>query len=332
MLLSRTQRIILVAGVGVALLLLIGVIALSCTKARAVTDVPSPSPSPEPTETPSPSPFVTPSPEPTETPQYRLPLVPHQGGTEPPAAILSTGAPAEASAIPPAPTANPTDAPTKTSVAPSALIEGRFDGGVRDFVAVGTESGEPVAVLLVRLAPPDLWVVSVPYETLPLEAGTNATSTEQSRQEKNATAQRIRSEIASGLGLRLDRSLTLDLTCAGELLAAVPTLSGGGMTFDEPTVTELMESSGEKRAYGMGALGAGIANLFSTVSPWSLPALREATRGKISAELNLWELIGLAMAFRGVRRADISVLPTETVGSTLVLAPAARAVLQRTFS
>ncbi|MBR0426015.1 MAG: hypothetical protein IJK01_07845 [Clostridia bacterium] len=314
MLLSRSQRIILGAAVGVALLLLVGLIAFACAKPRTAENAPSPSPSASATATPSPSPTPTPSARPTETPVYRLPLVPFAEETD-------------------APTASPLAPVTAKPIDPSAMIEGRFDSNVRDFLTVGTEDGEPVAVLLVRLAPPNLWVLSVPCETLPTEPQTDAVTPAPSpKNEKNAAARRVSRAVASELGLKLDHTLTLDLTCAEELIRAVPTLSGGGMTFDEQTVSELMNADGAKRAYGMGALGVGIANLFSTVSPWKLPSLREATRGRVSTELNLWELFGLAAAFRGMRTTSVAVLPTVAVESGLAFAPSANAMLQRTFS
>ena len=200
MLLSRSQRIILGAAVGVALLLLVGLIAFACAKPRTAENAPSPSPSASATATPSPSPTPTPSARPTETPVYRLPLVPFAEETD-------------------APTASPLAPVTAKPIDPSAMIEGRFDSNVRDFLTVGTEDGEPVAVLLVRLAPPNLWVLSVPCETLPTEPQTDAVTPAPSpKNEKNAAARRVSRAVASELGLKLDHTLTLDLTCAEEVV------------------------------------------------------------------------------------------------------------------
>lgn len=304
MLLSRTQRILLLSGVGVAVLLLIGLIAVPHCESSA-----APSPSPTPSATPSASPTNSPSPSPTArpspTPQYRLPLVPDAGTASSPA---------------------PTSAPIAVPTADAPLREGRFDNDVRDFLAVGTRDGDTVAILLGRLAPPTLSVVAIPCETLDPGALTEA-----EQAEKNAEARRLSERIAERFGLRLSHSFTADLSCLDAMLDAVPTLSAVGMTFDESTVDAVLTASGTERAYGMGALGASICRLFSTVSPWTLPALRDATRGKVETELNVWELIGFCAALRGMTTTSVTVLPTETVENTLVLSPTADTVIKAMF-
>ena len=99
---------------------------------------------------------------------------------------------------------------------------------------------------------------------------------------------------------------------AEDVAEAVPKLSGGGITFDRARVETLLNAKDASRAYDMGALGVGVANLFSTVAPWELPALRKATRGKLFTDLKLFDLLGLWNALGGVQTASVYVLPAQT--------------------
>ena len=233
---------------------------------------------------------------------------------------LSTGSRSRSAS--PAPTATQAASPT----ADAPLREGRFDNDVRDFLAIATQDGDTVAILLARLAPPTLSVVAIPCETLETDAPTEA-----EQAEKNAEARRLSERIAERFGLKLSHSFTADLSCLDAMLDSVPTLSAVGMTFDESTVDAVLTATGTERAYGMGALGVSICNLFSTVSPWTLPALRDATRGKVETELNIWELLGFCAALRGMTTASVTVLPTETVEDALVLSPMADTVIKAMF-
>ena len=303
--------------VGVAAALLVGLLALPKASQSAGSSEPSPTPTLSATPTVRPSPTPSPTARPTATPQYRLPLVPVASETPSPrATAVSPETPQIVR-----PTATPSASP----------IEGRFDSDVRDFLAIGMQNGEPIAILLARLEPPTLSVAAIPCEAFAAQTTETEQLTSASRESKNAAARRLAEQIEDRFGLVLSHTFTADVACLDALLDAVPTLSGGGLTFDEATVNAVLSSTGEARAYGMGAFGAGLCRFFSTVSPWKLPALREATRGKVDTELNLWELLGFAAALRSLKTASVVVLPTETVGTEVTLSPAADAVLRSMF-
>ena len=321
MLLSRTQRIILLSGVGIALVLLVGLILMP--KGGGATPDPSPSPTPSATPAPTRSPTPSPTPKPTPTPQYRLPLVPLETAPSQSPSNVPTASPK----APETPKVG-TPFPTGTSAAIEPLAA-RFDSEVRDFLAVGTQDGEPVAILIGRLAPPTLSVAAIPCEAL--QGDGTAALAQQTAAEKNATARALAAQIAERFGLVLSHSFTADLSCVDALLAAVPTVSACGLTFDTATVNAMLRSGGEARAYGFGAFGAGLCGLFSAVSPWTLPALREATRGKLQTELNLWELLGFYGALRNMTDTTVVVLPTEPSGGGLALSAEADDILRTVF-
>lgn len=303
MLFTKAQRIVLFSGVGVAAALLVGLFFLpKPNRADAAAPSPSPTVSASPTVRPTHTIAPTPTVRPTATPAYRLPLVP----------LDATEAPT--------PSAVPTTAPTMTPpTAPTDAPTARFDSEVRDFLAIGLRDGEPVAILVARLAPPNLSVAAIPCEALSVTADAA----------NNGTAKELERSIADRFGLELNRSFTADLSCMDKVLEAVPTMTAAGMTFDESTVDAVLGATGSERAYGMGALGAGLCACFREITPWTFAAVRDATRGKVQTELSLWELLGFCAALQGMETSTVVVLPTEQDGT--VLAQSADSVLRTVF-
>lgn len=325
---TRKQRLILLIAGGVAAALLIVILSLSACLKTPETAVPSPSPrptfTPAPTEKPTPSPSPSPSPRPTPTPLYRLPLVPL---TEAP----GSPAPSAAPAATPLPTATPAPSAVPeadgvfsrrfdaagalaafaqaddmhTPIAPSTPFPLRYDGTVKNFLTVGLWNDEPAAVLLVRLAPPKLTVLSIPCEDVPTDG---VPTPEALPKGMTPQAYALREQIGRRFGLTAPYTVTVELSCMPAMLAALPSVSGGGIAFDEARFTAALEKKSAERAYEMAALGVGIVDVFTRISPWELPALRGATKDKLHTELRLWELFGMAAAIRHVREYEICVL------------------------
>ena len=157
--LTRKQKILLGSLGGVALLLLFGLVFWIVESAGDPVPVEPTLPvtaneTPAPTDTHSPSPSPVPTPSPTP---YRLPLVP-QGGKQ-------TATPA------PSPSPEPTPEPQAQGAADVPVIRtdarvGVYQSDRKEFLAIGTLSGEAVAVLLVQVKPPETTVLALPAETL----------------------------------------------------------------------------------------------------------------------------------------------------------------------
>ena len=155
--LSRKQMILIVSLSGVAVLLLVGLLIFLTyfhqkEPVPAEPSVPPVTVTPAPTETPTPSPTQTATPQPTP---YFLPLVPEGDVSAP------TPVPAEPSASP---------SPTGTGTPEAAGIsknprDGIYNDEIKEFMAIGTQNGEAIAVLLVRVEPPKATVVAIPCET-----------------------------------------------------------------------------------------------------------------------------------------------------------------------
>ena len=159
--LTRKQLILLVSLSGVALLLIIGLaFVLQCGGKRdPIPAEPSlpPATAPlmsAPPETPAPTQEPTPSASPAPT-QYRLPLVP-EGGTDAP---TPKGTPS------PSPSPSPTPSGGPEAEAAKDVRDGVYNEQIKEFMAIGTRNGEAIAVLLVRVAPPDAVIVAIPCET-----------------------------------------------------------------------------------------------------------------------------------------------------------------------
>ena len=332
---TRKQRLILLIAGGSAIALLLGLLGLSSCLRRPSPAVPTPSPhptfTPAPTPRPTAAPSPVPTPKPTPTPQYRLPLVPL---TDAPESVSPSTVPA--ASAPPAPVASPSPLPAAASPAarpsadapaaarfdagtivafasddrisvtdvPNTPAPLRFDGSVRHFLTVGVLDEKTLAVLLVRLAPPKMTVLSIPCEDVPIDPP------ESIDLPKGLTpaAYALCGTIRDRYGWTVPHTVTVDLSCMPAMLAALPPVSCGGTTFDEAAYAATLELQGTERADAMAKLGVGIADVFRTISPWELPALRSATKDKLHTELRLWELFGLAGAFRRVQETEIAVL------------------------
>ena len=331
---SRKQRIILIAAGSVAVLLLIGLIALIRSEQHAAElhSTPSPSAIPLPTARitlrPTDIPTPEPTPEPTPTPIYQLPLVPftdempidEQPDAGPndfpdPSDPLPSDLPAPldpAVALPNSGAA----VPVLEQFTPTAPIPMRFDSAVRDFLLVGTQSGAPTALLLARLAPPNLWIVSIPCEALSCTSAAEIRSMPL-RKGKTVQAEAVLDELLQRFGLSQLHSITIELSCLCDMLSVLPPVSYGEVQLNGAYAKAVMQQSGTARAYGIGTLGAGLAELFSEISPWELPKLRPITKGKIETELNLFDLLGLASALRKVMDRSLVLLPTTGQGEEL---------------
>lgn len=324
---TRKQRLILLIAGGVTLLLVIGLFGLSACLGRPSPAVPTPSPhptfTPAPTKKPTPSPSPSPTPKPAPTPLYRLPLVPlteapgSPAPSEAPASPLPTATPAP-SAVPEADgvfsrrfdaagalAAFAQTDDRHTPIAPSTPFPLRYDGTVKNFLTVGLWNDEPAAVLLVRLAPPKLTVLSIPCEDVPTDG---VSAPEALPKGMTPQAYALREQIGRRFGLTAPYTVTVELSCMPAMLAALPSVSGGGIAFDKARFTAALEKKSAERAYEMAALGVGIVDVFTRISPWELPALRGATKDKLHTELRLWELFGMAAAIRHVREYEICVL------------------------
>ncbi len=318
MLLSRKQRIILLAAGSVALLLLIGLIALAHHTSRTAAVPPSPTPTPTvtPTLTPAPTPYRTQ--HPTATPLYRLPLVPFMEDADPseePSAfsdgVAASPVPIETpSETEPQAQGLPFAVPVMSSAHDGTVRQGRFESAVRDFAAIGREDGEARVILLARLAPPTLSVLAIPCESL-IGGIPASLALAGDGEDFAAEGARIRETLGAWLGFAPACAMTLDLACAEDLLNAIGQVKGGGMTFDAASFSTLKNESGLRLAYGMAALGVGTAEAISNASPLTLLSLKKLTKGMSHADRNTFELLGMLSALRRVERTAIYVLPTE---------------------
>lgn len=329
--LTRKQIILIVSLSGVAVLLIIGLILLLNygNKRDPIPEEPSLPPAtdtPLPSETPAPSP--TPTPQPTDTPAptpYYLPLVP-QGAAPPPT---------------PAPTPSPSPAPTPVQKAAAPRIhpdprDGTYNDQIREFMAIGVQNGEAIAVLLVHVEPPKASVVAIPCETLAivytLGPGTTVESVEAAPLETaTARAESAREgcwnliwAVKNLIGYRAPAFLCVDFDCMDAFFSFAPSLDVGGSVIDLEAFTGMLEEHGEQRARSMALLGVGAARFLGKVSLWDIPAFRSATSGAFSSSLSVFELLALMRAMKEVREYSVSVLPTELINGARVLSDAAR--------
>lgn len=318
---TRKQTILIVTLSGVAALLIVGLILFLYygNKHDPIPAEPQLSPAPVtplPTETPqlSPSPTETPTPTP-----YLLPLVPQGAGKTP-------------TPLPATPRVSPTPTPT---VQPEAAVprirgdlrEGTYNDDIKEFMAIGTQNGEAIAVLLVHVEPPKTTVVAIPCETL-ATVYTLGKNTEVSRvdaaQLGTATARAESGRegcwnliwaVKNLTGYRAPAYLCVDFACMESFFSFVPAQNG----VDYDAFCEMLRESGETRAQSMAKLGVGVVRYLGKVSLWELPSFRSATRGAFTSSLSVFELLGLMNDLKRVSEFSVHVLPTETVGGIRVL-------------
>ncbi len=322
--LSRRQTILIVTLSGVAALLIVGLLLLMHygSKRDPIPDepaLPSASASPTPTATPEPTPAPTDTPAPTV---YYLPLVPE--GTE-----KATPTPATPT---PAPTGTPTSEPEAQALrVRSSPREGVYNEQIREFMAIGTQNGEAIAVLLVHVEPPDASVVAIPYETLATvyRLGSGATiedvtlapigtATASAETEREGCWNLIWA-VKNLTGWRAPAYLWVDFGCMEDFFSFAPSLDG----IDFAAFSEMLTHSGETLAEDMAQVGVGAVRFLSAVSLWELPAFRSATRGSFASSLSIFELLSLMSTLREVTRFSVSVLPTELKDGVRVLSDAA---------
>ncbi len=319
--LTRKQTILIVTLSGVAALLLVGLLLLlHYGKSDPIPAEPS---LPAATETPAPTEAPTPTPEPTAAPSptpYYLPLVP-EGAANPP------------TPLPPAPTATPAPEAKLKSV-PSPR-DGIYNDEIREFMAIGTQNGEAVAVLLVRVAPPETKILAIPCETqsavYTLKRGAVvAEGNTAPLQLATARAESLREgcwnlvwAVKNLLGYRAQAYLCVDFSCMDAFFSFAPKLNASGTEIDLAAFSDMLNESGENSAAAFANLGIGAVRLLREVSLWDLPSFRSATRGAFTSSLSILELLDLMGALKKVDTFSVTVLPTELKNGVRVLSDAA---------
>lgn len=325
--LTRKQTILIVTLSGVAALLIVGLILLlgHLNRRDPIPDEPalpeptaSPEPTPAPTPEETPAPFDTPAPTP-----YYLPLVPD--GTTAATPLPATPEPTPS----PAPTAEPEAQAPRIHPSPR---EGIYNDQIREFMAIGTQNGEAIAVLLVHVEPPDASVVAIPSETLATvyRLGSDA-SIEEVLAAPVGTATASAATAREGCwnlvwavknltGYRAPAYLCVDFDCMERFFSFVPSLDG----IDYAAFCDMLTHSGETRAQDMAEVGVGAVRFLGKVSLWELPAFRSATRGAFSSSLSILELLSLMSSLKEVNQFSVSVLPTEYKDGVRTLSDAAK--------
>ena len=326
--LTRKQKILLGSLGGVALLLLFGLVFWIVESAGDPVPVEPTLPvtaneTPAPTDTPSPSPSPVPTPSPTP---YRLPLVP-QGGMQP-----ATPAPS--------PSPEPTPEPQAQGAADVPVIRtdarvGVYQSDRKEFLAIGTLSGEAVAVLLVQVKPPETTVLALPAETLaPVYTLGEHCAIRSVDTAPLGTASARAGSLREGCwnliwaiknltGYQAPEYLCVDLGCMESFFAYAPRLTTEDGDITLSTFRAALNEEGAARARRMGALGVGAVKYLREVSLWELPGFRNATRDAFSSSLSVPELLFLMVSLRAVTDFKVDVLPTSRQNGDLILASAA---------
>ena len=315
--LSRKQTILIVTLSGVAALLLVGLLIFLhyAEKSDPIPDepvLPTVSATVAPTETPSPSPTPTATPSPTP---YFLPLVPE-------GAVTRT----------PDPTATPV--PTPTAGPEAEARDGTYGDECKEFMAIGTQNGEAIAVLLVRVAPPETEILAIPCETqstvYTLKSG--AVVAEMNRAPLAAATARAESlregcwnlvwAVKNLLGYRAPAYLCVDFSCMDAFFSFAPKLNSNGTEIDLAAFSDMLHESGETRAAAFANLGIGAVQLLREVSLWNLPSFKSATRGAFTSSLSILELLDLMGDLKKVDTFSVTVLPTELKDGVFVMSDA----------
>ena len=326
--LTRKQIILIISLSGVAVLLAVGLIAiLNCgskrdpipqepslppaTQTPAAAEPPSPSPTPLPTNTPSPTPYL-------------LPLVP-EGETRTPAPTSI-----------PSPSPSPTPAPQAEApqIHPDPR-EGIYNDRIREFMAIGLQNGEAIAVLLVHVEPPKATVVAIPCETLATVYSLGPdTAVESVNTAPLGTSTARAAGLREGcwnliwtvknlLGYRAPAYLCVDFACMDAFFSFAPSLPADGSAIDLNAFRAMCGERGETRARSMARFGVGVVRYLGKVSLWDLPAFRSATSGAFSSSLSVFDLISLMRTLKNVNEFRIDVVRTELKNGVRVLSDAA---------
>ena len=319
--LTRKQTILIVTLSAVAVLLLVGLL-LFLQYFRKSDPVPQEPSLPPATAAPTPEITPSPTPAPTETPSptpYYLPLVPEGAARAP--TILST------------PTVSPSPAPVAEAMHPR---DGVYNEQVKEFMAIGTQNGEAIAVLLVHAAPPEAIVAAIPVETAATvyTLGKDASITSvDTAPLKTATARAESTRegcwnlvwaVKNLLGYRAPAYLCMDFDCMEAFFSFARELLADGIEIDIAAFLRMLNEPDETRALDMARLGVAIVRYLDQVSLWELPAFRKATRGAFTSSLSVFELLGLMGGLREIRTFTVTVLPTETKDGVRTLSDAAK--------
>ena len=323
--LTRKQTILIASLSGVAVLLLVGFLILWSyfRKGDPIPAEPSLPPvtaSPSPSETPSPSPTPTETPSPTP---YFLPLVP-EGAASTPVTLPAT----------PAVSPSPTNA-AAPEAAGTASREGVYNDEVKEFMAIGTQDGEAIAILLVQVKPPTVTVVAIPCETLSTvyTLGKDAQVTGIDTAPIRAATARAESEregcwnliwaVKNCTGYRAPAFLCVDFACMEAFFSFASGLPAEGAEIDLNAFLRILNERDEARAKDLAELGVGVVQYLSKVSLWELPAFKSATRGSFTSSLSILELLKLMGDLRKSDAFSIFVLPTKPKDGFRVLSEAA---------
>lgn len=325
--LSRKQVILIVSLSGVAVLLLVGLLIFLNYFNRkdpipAEPSMPPASVTPAPTDTPSPSPSPAATPQPTP---YFLPLVP-EGAVQTPVPAPATPAAS------PSPTG--TGAPEATGILRRPR-DGVYHDDIKEFMAIGTQNGEAIAVLLVRVAPPEATVVAIPCETQAAvyTLGENAkvervdpapigTATARAKTEREGCWNLIWA-VKNLTGYRAPAYLCVDFSCMEAFFSFTPDLTADGEAIDLDAFLRMLNEPDEQRAASMAQFGVGIVQYLESASLWELPAFRKATRGAFTSSLSIYELLRLMSDLKKVSSFTVAVLPTQIKDGVRVLSDAA---------
>jgi hypothetical protein len=326
--LTRKQIILIVTLAGVAVLITVVLIAiLNCgSKSDPIprepslppaTDTPAPTDAPTPSFTPQPT--VTPSPTP-----YYLPLVPEG------AARTQTPAPTAA----PTPTQSPAPEAQASKIRPHPR-NGTYNDEIREFMAIGIENGEAIAVLLVHVQPPVAKVTAIPCETLAAVFTLGTDTTVKSVDTAPLMTATARAESAREgcwnliwavknlIGYRAPAYLCVDFRCMDAFFSFAPSLPADGGNVDLTEFRRICQESGEARARSMARFGVGVVRFLGKVSLWDLPAFRSATSGAFTSSLSVFELLSLMRTLKAVDTFQVDVLSTEMKNGVRVLSDAA---------
>ena len=324
--LTRKQLILIVTLGCVAILLIIGLVFLmQCAGKRdpiptepsppPIDDSPAATDSPEPTPSPSPEPSLVPTP-------YRLPLVPEGAASPTPQ---------------PLPSSPPSPGPSNTPQAerPNDVRDGVYTEQIKEFMAIGTQNGEAIAVLLVRVEPPNGSIVAIPCETqttvytLSEDASVDRTDVAPlSTATVRAPGRRegcwnLVWAVKNLTGWRAPEYLYVDFACMEAFFSFIPSIPTEDGDVDLAAFSAILNSEGEPRARALGALGAGLVRVLGRVSIWDLPSFKAATRDAFCSSLSVFDLLALMRDLKKVDSFSVTVLPTEQKNGVLVRSDAA---------
>lgn len=306
--LTRKQKVLLGALSAAALLLIVGLIlwiVLDGSGDPVPQEPPLPSFTAAPTESPTAAPSPSPSPDPTP---YILPLVPD-----------GTGAPAQTVPPSPEPEANAVHIRTDARI-------GTYDAQRKEFLAIGTQNGEAIAVLFVTVQPPDAEIIAIPAE-MPAPVyrlGPNAEVTGLDLVPIGTACARAAAPregcwnlawaVKNLTGVQPPHHLCVDLSCMDAFFDFVPALETDSGAIDRDAFSAIMNDSSGSRAARFASLGVGVVKCLSKVSLWELPAFKSATKGAFSSSLSVLELLSLMRMLKSVTTFSVSVY-TEKAAS-----------------